>query len=150
MSASVINFAKDQESVARCHEAMKGLWPELSHDDFVRRVTQQLAEGYQLVFLEEDGEVKSVIGFRISNILSRGKTVYIEDFSTIPTEQSRGFGDELFDWVCQHAISQGCEWMNLDCRVQNFKGHRFYVKKGMDITSHHFGMALKKEKNLSL
>lgn len=75
MSTNVMGFAEDQEDVARCHEAMTGLWSELTHADFVRRVMQQI------------------------------------------------------------------------CRVQNFKGHQFYARKGMDITSHHFGMALKKEEN---
>lgn len=137
-----INFAKERKSVSRCHKAMTGLYPELSFNDFVKRVMQQLTEGYQLVFLEAGEEVKSVIGFRISSILSRGKSIYVEDFSTKPSEQSNGFGDHLFEWVCQHAISQGCEWVHLDCRVQNFKGHSFYARKGMDITSHHFGKLL--------
>ena len=139
----VIGFARERKDVERCHEAMKGLWPELKRDYFVSEVVRRLDKGYQLAFLEFGGEVKSVIGFRISVCFSRGKALYVEDFSTKPSEQSNGFGNRLFDWTRRHAIEQGCDWLHLDCQVQNFKGVQFYSKKGMDITSYHFGMSLK-------
>lgn len=140
-----VRFVKSEKDVARCYDAIHALYPELSCEDFVRRVLRQFTEGYRLVCLEKSNNVKSIIGFRISNILSRGKSIYVEDFATVPSSQSMGFGNDLFDWVCRHAISQGCAWVHLDCRVQNFKGHKFYSRKGMDITSYHFGKLLKKD-----
>jgi len=53
-----------------------------------------------------------------------------------------GFGSRLLDWLVDEAKRQGCEQFHLDSGVQRFGAHRFYLHKGMDITSHHFAMRL--------
>src|ERR1700681_1483528 len=58
------------------------------------------------------------------------------------SERSRGFGAALFDWLVEHANEQACEHLTLDSGVQRFAAHRFYLNRGMDITSHHFQLKL--------
>ena len=77
-------------------------------------------------------------GFRILNLLFSGRTLYIDDLVTRDSDRSRGFGAALFDWLVEHAKEQGCEHLTLDSGVQRFAAHRFYLNRGMDITSHHF------------
>ena len=92
--------------------------------------------------LELDGVVRSVAGFRILNLLFSGRTLYIDDLVTHDSDRSRGFGAALFDWLVEHAKEQGCEHLTLDSGVQRFAAHRFYLKRGMYITSHHFQLKL--------
>jgi len=137
-----IGLADTPEQVGRCSAVMRALRPHIKAIDFAARVLEQQAEGYQLAFLELDSVVRSVAGFRIFNLLFSGRTLYIDDLVTHDSDRSRGFGAALFDWLVEYAKEKGCEHLTLDSGVQRFAAHRFYLKRGMDITSHHFDLKL--------
>jgi len=137
-----IGLAHTPEQIGRCSSVMRELRPHIQAVDFAARVLHQQKEWYELAFLELDGVVRSVAGFRILNLLFSGRTLYIDDLVTHEADRSRGFGAALFDWVVEHARAQGCERLTLDSGVQRFAAHRFYLNRGMDITSHHFDLKL--------
>lgn len=137
-----ICLATSPEQVGRCCSVMRELRPHIEAIDFAARVQKQQREGYQLALLEADGVVRSVAGFRIFNLLFSGRTLYIDDLVTHDSDRSRGFGAALFDWLVAHAKEQDCEHLTLDSGVQRFAAHRFYLTRGMDITSHHFDLKL--------
>ena len=137
-----IALAQTPEQIGRCCSVMRELRPHIKAIDFAATVLKQQGEGYQLVFLELDGVVRSVAGFRIFNLLFSGRTLYVDDLVTHDSDRSRGFGAALFDWLVEHAREQDCEHLTLDSGVQRFAAHRFYLKRGMDITSHHFDLKL--------
>lgn len=140
--ASKITLAHSPEQIGRCCSVMRELRPHIKAIDFAARVLNQQKEGYQLAFLEQDGVVRSVAGFRIFNLLFSGRTLYIDDLVTHDSDRSRGFGAALFDWLIEYARDLGCEHLTLDSGVQRFAAHRFYLNRGMDITSHHFELKL--------
>ena len=104
-----IGLASTPEQVGRCCSVMRELRPHIEAIDFAARVLQQQKEGYQLVFLERDGDVRSVAGFRILNLLFSGRTLYVDDLVTRDSDRSRGFGAALFEWMVDYAREQGCE-----------------------------------------
>jgi GNAT superfamily N-acetyltransferase len=140
--ASKISLAHTPEQIGRCCSVMRELRPHIEPIDFAARVFNQQKEGYQLAFLEQEGVVRSVAGFRIFNLLFSGLTLYIDDLVTHDSDRSRGYGAALFDWLVEHAREKGCEHLTLDSGVQRFAAHRFYLKQGMDITAHHFQLKL--------
>ena len=137
-----IALATTPEQVGHCSSVMRELRPHIKAIDFAARVLSQQKEGYQLAFLESDRVIRSVAGFRILNLLFSGRTLYVDDLVTHESDRSRGFGAALFDWLVEYAKEQGCEHFSLDSGVQRFAAHRFYLKRGMDITSHHFELKL--------
>ena len=76
------------------------------------------------------------------NLLFSGRTLYVDDLVTRDSDRSHGYGAALFDWMVEYAREQGCEYVTLDSGVQRFAAHRFYLKRGMDITSHHFQLKI--------
>ena len=48
----------------------------------------------------------------------------------------------MMDWLVGRAKERGCDELHLDSGVQRYGAHRFYLRYGMDITSHHFRLAL--------
>jgi GNAT superfamily N-acetyltransferase len=98
--------------------------------------------GYRLAYVEEGSRVAAVAGFRILEGLAWGKFLYVDDLVTDESLRSRGHGRELLRWLADHAREKGCAELHLDSGVQRFGAHRFYLREGMDITSHHFGMKL--------
>jgi GNAT superfamily N-acetyltransferase len=139
MKSARIAIATIPEEIRRCHSVMRELRPLFQEpEQFVERVRRQQKEGYQLAFLESEGEVCAVAGYRILESLFSGKFLYVDDLVTRESGRSRGFGGELLDWLVEQARAHGCENLELDSGVQRFDAHRFYFSKRMGISSYHF------------
>jgi GNAT superfamily N-acetyltransferase len=138
-----VAIAQSRKEILRCYPVMAQLRPHLSESDFLERVERQAREGYALAFAEDAGRVVSVAGFRLANSLAWGRFLYVDDLVTDERERSKGYGRELIAWLIEHAKASACDQFHLDSGVQRFGAHRFYLKTGMDITCHHFGMKLK-------
>jgi GNAT superfamily N-acetyltransferase len=140
---STIRLAETDQDIARCFPVMAELRPHLVESDFVMRVRRQTgAGGYRLVFLEVDGNVTAVGGFRISECLAWGKFLYVDDLVTASEHRFKGAGQRLFEWLLTRARTEGCQEFHLDSGVQRFEAHGFYLKNRLHIKSHHFSRAL--------
>ena len=146
MTKSRIAIAKTTEEIRRCYPVMRELRTHITvENDFVDRVVRQQEQGYQLAFLESDGEVCAVAGYRFLESLFSGKNIYVDDLVTRDRDRSRGFGGELIDWLIKQAREHGCENLELDSGVQRFDAHRFYFSKRMSISSYHFRIKIEPE-----
>ena len=122
---------------------MAELRPHLSPDGFLKTVKRQVENyGFQLVYLSDGGEVKSVGGIRIAEWLGGSKYLEIEDLATKSGERSNGCGGELFDWIIDYAGRENCAQVKLVSHVKRFAAHRFYLNKKMIIEAHYFSMRL--------
>jgi GNAT superfamily N-acetyltransferase len=137
-----IQLAEIDEEILRCFPVMKQLREHLRADEFVPSIRRMQSEGYHLAYLEDAGEVKALGGFRIFEMLARGRFMYVDDLVTNAADRSKGYGDAMLDWLATYAKEQNCEYLNLDSGVQRFAAHRFYLRKRMDIVCHHFSLKL--------
>jgi GNAT superfamily N-acetyltransferase len=137
-----IHVAADERSIRRCYPVLRQLREHLDESSLVRQVIRQQAQGYYLAYLESEKQIRSVAGYRFCENLSSGKLMYVDDLVTDLEDRSKGFGQILFDWLLGEAERNGCNQLTLDSGVQRFGAHRFYLRKGMDIVSHHFAMRL--------
>lgn len=129
--------------IRRVHVVMRELRPHHADEHaFVRQVQKQMREGFRLAYIEEEGEIRGVAGYRILELLFSGRTLYVDDLVTREQDQSKGYGGQLFDWLIEEARREECHALTLDSGVQRFDAHRFYVRKRMRIASHHFTMSL--------
>lgn len=140
---SRITLAEKEQEILDCYPVMAELRPRLKMDEFLPRV-KRLTEiaGYRLAYLTHDGGVKAVAGFRISEWLSGGRYLEIEDLVAASGERSKGYGGELFDWLVKYAEENECEHVRLVSRVTRFDAHRFYLNKRMIIEAYYFSMPL--------
>jgi GNAT superfamily N-acetyltransferase len=141
VKTGIISLATTPQALERCHAVMRELRPHF--DDaakFVEAVTEQGTQGYHLAFLECEGAVRSLAGYRVVKNLSWGRHLYVDDLVTRAEDRGTGFGSQLFDWVVAEARRLGCVGLQLDSGVHRFGAHRFYLVKGMDITCHHFAL----------
>jgi GNAT superfamily N-acetyltransferase len=106
------------------------------------RIRRQHDAGYRLAFVEVEGEVQAVAGYRISENLAWGRFLYVDDLVTRESERSRGHGRAIIEWLEDHARAHGCVELHLDSGLHRAAAHRFYLERGLDISSYHFGMAL--------
>lgn len=138
-----IKLAETHVEITNCYPVMRQLRLHLSEQDFVEAVArQQAGDGYYLVFLEDDGTVRAVAGFRLGEMLFRGRFLYVDDLVTDEAARSQQYGDQLFDWLVRFAKDHDCRQLDLDSGVQRFDAHRFYFRKRMHISGYHFTLTL--------
>lgn len=140
--SSRIRLAEARDEIARCFPVMVELRPHLEAEAFVEQVLRQQRDGYRLAYVEDAGEVRACTGYRLSESLSWGRFMYVDDLVTASSARSKGYGGELLDWLVAQAHEQGCAQFHLDSGVQRFGAHRFYLTKRMDIIAHHFALKL--------
>jgi GNAT superfamily N-acetyltransferase len=144
MNAARIAVAKTAEDIRRCHPVMRELRPHFDDaEKFIERVQRQQRDGYLLAFVEANGDVRAVAGYRFLESLFSGRFMYVDDLVTREVDRSFGFGGQLLDWLVGQARENGCDNFELDSGVQRFDAHRFYFAKRMKISSYHFAINLK-------
>jgi GNAT superfamily N-acetyltransferase len=137
-----IQIATTPAEIDRCFPVMSQLRPKLIAAEFVGRVQAQQAEGYQLAFLEHEGAIVSVAGFRVQNMLSSGKTFYVDDLVTDSGARSKGHGEAMIQWLIALAREANCDSFSLDSGTHRQDAHAFYLRNRLRITSFHFHLSL--------
>ena len=138
--STVISLATTGPEIAACYPVMAELRPHLTATEFVPRVLHLMnTTGFELACLD-DGGIKAVAGFRVSEWLHAGKYLEIEDLVATASARSKGYGGQLFDWLAAQAASRSCRQLRLLSGVKRTDAHRFYLRKGMVIEAHYFSM----------
>ena len=105
----------------------------------IAQIQQQFTEGFELYYVEDQGQVVACAGIRFLTLLShQGRIMYVDDLITDQTRRSQGYAKALIDHLCNYAKQQGCATVTLDSGVQRFAAHRFYLRERFDIVAHHF------------
>jgi len=135
-------IAQSESEIDSCFDVMSELRPALKREEFAPRVRRQQQQGYVLAGLEVDGEIVCAAGFRMLENLAWGRFLYVDDLVTAENRRSEGHGDEMLTWLIDYAKQHHRDELHLDSGVQRFGAHRFYLRRRMDITNHHFSMKL--------
>ena len=137
-----VKLAQTEAEQRACAPVILELRTHLSESAFLAQLKRQAAYGYQLAYTEEGGEVAAVAGFHIEEALAWGKYMYVYDLVTRGGVRSHGHGRALLHFLKTLAKDAGCAQLHLDSGVQRFAAHKFYLREGMIISSHHFQVDL--------
>ena len=140
-----IKIAESDAELARISGVLLELRPAFTKDALIAQIKAQQRDGYQLAYVEGDGEVLCVAGFVVGTKLAWGKHIYVDDLVTAERHRSKGAGARMIAWLKARALQLGCRQLQLDSGVQRFGAHRFYLREGMVISCHHFSKELKAE-----
>ncbi|QFU07061.1 aminoalkylphosphonic acid N-acetyltransferase (plasmid) [Pseudoalteromonas sp. THAF3] len=135
-----VKFLEKDADYKAVLEVLLQLRPQYSLDALSAQIDKQQLHHYQLVYVKSSQGVLAVAGFSVGEKLAWGKHIYIEDLVTNAKCRSRGVGQFLMDWFKTYARANNCEQIHLDSGVQRFAAHRFYLREGFNIASHHFSM----------
>ncbi len=138
-----IFIAKTDAEIESCFPAFSLLRPHILREEFLPQVRRQQAQSYQILALRHEGIVKSAAGFRFAEFLAWGKVLYIDDLTTLSEARSKGYAESLLNWLIEHAKSQGCQGVHLDTGYAHHAAHRLYLRKGLQLSSHHLALAIK-------
>jgi GNAT superfamily N-acetyltransferase len=134
-----MKIAQTDDEIMACFDVMKQLRPRLEKETWLATVRDMGSEGYALAYLTSGDSVAAVAGYYICHKLSvHGRSLYVYDLVTDDKHRSEGYGKQLIDALKELARTQGCVAIELDSGVQRFGAHRFYLREGFHISSHHF------------
>jgi GNAT superfamily N-acetyltransferase len=141
---SVVKLADSDADLRRCFPVIQQLRTHFDQEEtFVIQARRQMAnERWRLAFVEDEGEVVALAGFRLLEALHSGKTLYVDDLVTREDRRSKGHGETLMRWLEDRARKAGCQTFSLDSGTQRAEAHRFYFRTGMTISSFHFAKKL--------
>jgi GNAT superfamily N-acetyltransferase len=135
-----IGIAESDADLRRITPVLLELRPAFTEDTLMARIKEQQHDGYRVAYLATAGRVACVAGFRIEMKLAWGRHLYVDDLVTADVFRSTGAGARMIAWLKGHALEHGCGQLHLDSGVQRFPAHRFYLREGFDISSHHFAI----------
>lgn len=135
-----VTLLESESELALVCPVLLQLRPQYSQESLLQQIRQQRTAGYQLAYVSDGDRVLSVAGFVINTKLAWQKHLYIDDLVTDATQRSTGAGRLLLGWLKDHARAQGCQQLHLDSGVNRFGAHRFYLREGFVISSHHFAI----------
>ncbi len=140
-----IHIANDKISIEKCFDVIQALRPKLKKDTFYELINGMMSRGYNLIYIEENGKAVCASGFRFTEHLLWGKAIYIDDLSSLPESRGKGYASLLLDYIFNLAKEKNCNQVHLDsgCNDRRYDAHRLYLKKGFNITSHHFAFVVK-------
>jgi GNAT superfamily N-acetyltransferase len=138
----MIAIAETDAQILSCFAVMQQLRTHLKPEDFLPKIRRQQLEGFRLAYLEDEGSIRAVAGFRVVENLASGRMLYVDDLVTDSAWRSRGYGKALLDWLIDQARREQCQFLDLDSGVQRFDAHRFYLSNRLIISSHHFKLKL--------
>lgn len=136
--ADPIVTALTDADAARCWPVFHELRPHIADEaDFVQRWRRQLPEGYQLVYVEESGQVVAAAGYRVMTTMVWGRILYLDDLVARSDVHGRGFGAMLLRYVQEQAVERGCAAVHLDTGYQRNAAHLSYLRNGFRLDCHH-------------
>jgi hypothetical protein len=131
-----------EEEIKYCYKIMHQANKDLSEEDFICTISEQIKNGYKLIYVIDNNEVICVTGFIIAQKLAWGKHLYIDDFVTNKSVKSTDAAKALFDFIKIYAKQQKCTSIHLDSSIKREEAHKFYLNENMKIDSYHFSIDL--------
>lgn len=136
-----VSEAKTEAELGKVIEVLLQLRTDFTAAALGAQIRAQQRDGYRIAYVESAGAVLCVAGFVVATKLAWGRHIYVDDLVTAAHRRSEGAGAFMLDWLRQQARELGCRELHLDSGVQRFAAHRFYLRHGFEISSHHFSLS---------
>ncbi|MBO9681543.1 MAG: GNAT family N-acetyltransferase [Flavisolibacter sp.] len=138
-----IKQATEKEDFLKCWEVVRELRPHLDQEQYLTLILYMIDEGYKMIYIEENGKGVAFCGYRLTTMLHRGRSIYIDDLCTLPEARGQGHAKALLDYVLEEARAEELQSIHLDSGHHRHDAHRLYLNFGFKITSHHFVIEMK-------
>ena len=99
--------ATSDAEIEDCFDVMSELRTHLKREEFLETIRLMESEGFRLAYIEDNGDVVAVAGYRIYTNLFLGKNLYVDDLVTDGARRSGGHGAALLGWLRHQAREAG-------------------------------------------
>ncbi len=111
---------------------------QFSDEILMQRFSEMFKQNYECHGIYLDGELVGIFGLWFMTRHYAGRScepdhVYIDE-----KHRNKGIGKKLFEFIYEYAGRRGCETIELNSYVNNYRSHKFYLNEGFEIKGYHF------------
>jgi len=117
---------------------LRQLRGHLDDDTFTARLDRAEAQGYRVLAATDGDQMVGALGYRITDDLNWGRTLYVDDLMVDHTRWREGIGRALLDHARGVAREAGCDHIRLCSALNRHDVHKFYMISGMKASSMQF------------
>ena len=110
---------------------LRTLRSQLNEKTFEERLARAAAQGYVVLGAFEGDQMVGALGYRITDDLCWGRTLFIDDLIVDPAARSSGVGRALMDEAKTIAATD-CDHIRLCSGLSRHDAHRFYENCGLE------------------
>lgn len=138
-----LRAAETGSDLAACWPLLHALRPHLaSPEEFLSRVTRQVANGYRLLVAWQGDAAAALAGWRVQENLVYGRHLYVDDLVTRPESRGLRLGAQLLAALVMEGRGLGCAKLVLDTALHNTVAQHFYAREGLRHTALRFSVDL--------
>ncbi len=112
--------------------------PKTSREILIQRLMDIKETNYQCVGVYEHSNLIAISGIWILNKFYAGKHIEPDNVIVHPDYRNKGIGELMINWIHEYAASNGCLTSELNSRVTNEAGNKFWKRMGYEIAGYHF------------
>ena len=112
--------------------------PKLTPGELRRRLEAMIPHGYHCIAAFQRGHMVGVAGYWLGVKFWCGEYLEPDNVFVLPELRSAGIGAKLMDHLEDKAREMKCKIVALDSYVTYSGAHKFYFRRGYEITGYHF------------
>ncbi|WP_096440035.1 GNAT family N-acetyltransferase [Alteribacter populi] len=129
MTKKVIELT-EQKEITEAFQLMRQLRTHLDLSTYLELVTEAMAKDhYRMMALFNEDKIVALIGFKPMITLYYGRFVWVCDLVTDSKDRSKGYGENLLNYVHEWAKDNDYSSVALSSGLQREAAHRFYENK---------------------
>lgn len=125
----IVKMLVTDEEVKKAYPVMNQLRTHLTEAQYLELYATMHKQGYHLIGLEVDDTLVAVAGVNILTNFYNLKFLFVYDLVTVESERSKGYGEQLMNFIHEYAKNQGCSHVTLESALHRTEAHRFYEEK---------------------
>ncbi|PTX03480.1 GNAT family N-acetyltransferase [Pararhodobacter aggregans] len=119
------------QRAAEAAPLLRVLRATLDDATFALRLERAEAQGYRVLAALDGSAMVGALGYRLSDDLTWGRTLYVDDLVVAPDRRSSGIGRALLAEARAQAATSNCDHLRLCSGLSRIDAHRFYEANGL-------------------
>ena len=115
---------------------------QLTEDILKERLQEMLKQNYKCVGVFDKDKLIGISGIWLLTKYYVGKHLEPDNVYILDEYQGKGIGKLLFDFIFNYAKQNDCVASELNCYIENKRGHNFWEKLGYQKIGYHFAKSI--------